>query len=290
VLWLLISVSTAGFFVLIVKNTPVWFSLTAGLALIWIGFVWIPRSSVNVISRSIAVFLAPGYAKLLSYLYPVFKHSEKRVDSLRHNRHTGLYEKSDIVELLHAQLKQLDNRVEATEIDLLIHALSFNDKYVGDIMVPRKKVIAVSSEDKIGPIVLSELHKSGCDYFPVYKVKKYDIVGILKLETDYGSADGRKIDAVMDGKTIFIHEDQPLSQALSVIIRSHKPLLIVINEFEEYVGIVSSKDILKELIGEMIIDDLTIYEDKRAVSQIFSHPPDNKIEKSEDTDSEELIE
>src|ERR1700728_3343448 len=48
-LWLIASLSSAGFFVLVTRNSPVWLALISSVILIWVAYIWIPRSSINVI-------------------------------------------------------------------------------------------------------------------------------------------------------------------------------------------------------------------------------------------------
>src|SRR5437762_2427407 len=42
VLWFLIGITSAGFFVVVGQTAPVWFALVASVVLVWVGFVWIP--------------------------------------------------------------------------------------------------------------------------------------------------------------------------------------------------------------------------------------------------------
>jgi CBS domain containing-hemolysin-like protein len=280
-LWFLGGLSAASYFILVSNNAPIWLSLTSSLALIWIGFVWIPRSNITPLGQKLAVILAPTVAWILSQVNPITKQASR----LKHRgaNHTGIYEKTDLAELLERQEAQVDNRIQAVEIDMVKHVLHFNEKAVSDIVIPAKKIVSVSADDLLGPIVLDELHKSGYSYFPVYKKTEADIVGIFNLSSITKTPqEGIKISALMHDGVTSVNEESNLSEALRMIIKTGKHILVVVNNFDEYVGIITAKDVLSELVGHLITDEIADYEDKTEDVQ----PEDGGVEIAQPTNSE----
>jgi putative hemolysin len=206
---------------------------------------------------------------ILQYIHPQLKHVSR---AMPETSHTGLYEKSDVIELLSVQQKQSDNRINEFEIDLLKHVLNFGDKKVSDVMTPRRRVKAISVSETLGPIVLSELHKTKHIYFPVYGAKTTDIVGILSITALTNSRLTLKVSEIMSQSLHYVHEDQYLNEALQVIIKSSQEVLIVINSDQEYVGIITAREILKNLVGDVITEEFDNYDNRELVANWFTLP------------------
>lgn len=287
-LWFLASVASAGFFVIVARRSPVWVSLVSFLVLIWVAFIWIPRSSINSISRVIAQGLAGPISWLLRYIDPPIHRIGHMLVLTRGTRHTQVYEKVDLENLLKQQSKQTDSRVDPTEIEMLKRVLSFNDKKVIDVMTSKSKVTAVELKDNLGPVILTELHKSGQEYFPVYDEKPGDIVGVIDINNIADVSETKKASAAMTKSVSYAQEEEKLTSILNVMIKTHHQLFIVVNNHEEYTGVITAKDILSELVGDSIIDDFDQHESRQAVAKRFDQVEHNLAEETKD--SAELIE
>ncbi len=267
VLWFLIAITSAGFFVVVSRYTPVWFALTAAGVIVWLGFVWLPAAKVSTYSQKLAAWLAPVFSRLLLYLHPMIDAISRLIRHYRPlNFHTGLYDRQDLIDLIDQQKVQVDNRIEATELDIAHHALTFGDITIGERMVPKRQVKLVSVDDSLGPIIMDELHASGHSRFPVYEGKKTDIVGTLYLHDLVRAKSGGTVRELMKRKVYYLHEDQSLYDGLQAVLKTHHHLFIVINEFEDFVGVISSEDILEAIVGRPIIDEFDQYDDLRAVA------------------------
>jgi CBS domain containing-hemolysin-like protein len=267
VLWFLIGVTSAGFFVLVGQTAPLWFALVASGALVWLGFVWLPAARVTFVGEKLAAWCAPVLAKLLLYIHPVI---DRIIQLIRRHRplhvHTGLYDRRDLIDLLEQQLVQPDNRIEQTGLSIALHALTFGDDTITQHMIPRRVVKAVSADEPIGPIIMDELHASGFSRFPVYDGKKDNLVGTLYLRDLVHATHSGTVRKLMKQGVAYIHEDQSLHDALQAILKTHRQLYVVVNSFEEYVGIITIEDILETILGSPIIDEFDQYDDVRAVA------------------------
>ncbi len=267
VLWFLIGVFNAAFFLFVVLFSPPWFALTVSAALIWIGFVWLPARDVTRFGTWAATRLAPALAWILNYLHAPIDRVFRFIKSHRPiSIHTGLYDKYDLLDLLERQQVQADNRVDRTELEIARRALSFGDLTVSDVMVPRRIVKTVSVSDTLGPVLMSELHDSGYSRFPVYENKKGNIVGTLFLHDVIKAKQGGSVKDVMKKHVNYLHEEQSLADALQAILKTHGHLYVVVNSFEEYAGIVTIEDVFEQIVGSPIIDEFDQYENLRAVA------------------------
>ena len=267
VLWFLIGVSSGSFFIIVAAKAPFWLALVLSVMLIWLSFVWVPAAQATKLSQRVAAWLAPVLAKILVYVHPVidyiiqFIHKHKPVTV-----HTGLYDRHDLITLINQQQVQPDNRIERAELEIALHALSFGDDTIGQHMTPRRVVKSIAADEPLGPIVMDELHSSGHSRFPVYEGKKDNIVGTLFLRDLIAAKHGGAVRSRMKKEVSYIHEDQSLHDALQAILKTHHQLFIVVNSFEEYVGVISIEDVLETIIGKPIIDEFDQYDDLRAVA------------------------
>jgi CBS domain containing-hemolysin-like protein len=235
------------------------------LAIGWL--LLVPSDELTRSGLWLAKKLAPGIAWLLERLHSLltvvigFVRRYRRVYV-----HTGLYEKSDLVALLERQKNQSDSRISEDEIELLQHALTFGDKLVSDILIPQRIVQMVTTNDAIGPVLMDELSKSGHSRFPVYDGKRDNVVGVLYLHDLIGAKHSGTVADVMSYKLTYVHEDFTLYQALQAFLRTKRHLFVVVNSFEERVGILTIEDVLEQVIGKPIMDEFDKYDDLRAVA------------------------
>jgi len=266
-LGLIVLFSAAVSFVLFSRALAGWFAVIVIAFLLWLGFLWLPSARLTTISVRIAEWLSPAVNSLVSFLHPVLHRID---DFARKHRHvtikTSLYEKEDLVELLEKQRELPDNRISAGEIDLLTSALSFGDKQVRDALVPKRMVKGVSVDDTIGPALMDELYQSGHSRFPVFEGKEGGVVGTLFLRDLVRKQAKGAVRDVMHPDVFYVHEDFTLYRALGAFLKTKHHLFIVVNTFEEFVGIITIEDIIEQIIGKPIVDEFDKYEDMRAVA------------------------
>ncbi len=284
-LWVIIGICASGFFVIVSRAVPPAIALLGCISLLWVGFAWIPGTRLTRPGSWLARTLTPGITWLLRHLYPLLRRAAKIVK--KHHPiaiHTGLYQKEDLVELIDQQKVQADNRIGEEEIRIARQALTFSDKLVRDIMIPRRVVKMVNETDDVGPVLMGELHESGHSRFPVYHNKTDNIVGTLYLHDLVGAKLVGKVKDIMDTKVYYVNEEKPLQHALQAFLKTKHHLFIVVNNFEEFVGIISIEDVLEQIIGKPIMDEFDQYEDMRAVAQLEAQREQRQHEQAPKTD------
>ncbi len=267
VLWLLILITSGTLFVFVSTSAPIWVALTSIAVFLYLGFVWLPAARISAVSERIAAYSAPVLEKIVSFAHPVIDFVVRTVRKHRPVRvHTGLYDRQDLIDLLATQQVTPGNRIEKLEIGIAAHALTFGDKTIGECMTPRRAIKLVAATDQLGPIVLDELHASGHSRFPVYETKQDNIVGTLYLHDLVQVKGNTSVSSLMRKKVFFLHEDQSLHDALQAVLTTHHHMFIVVNSFEEFVGVISSEDVFEAIVGKPIMDEFDKYEDMRAVA------------------------
>ena len=268
VLWGLIGVFAAVFFLAAANTFALWMAFPLSALLIWLSFYWIPSGQVTGLGRRIAAWLAPVFAWLLSYLHPAIDWIVTFVQQHRPvHFHTGLYEEADLVDLLQVQRQMPDNRIDDTSLAMAERAIQFGGRIVRDSLTPRRVVKSVCVTDAIGPVLVDELHKSGFSRFPVHDNDPNKIVGILHLrDVRSGRASGHVAEVMHASDVIYVHEEQSLSQVLHAILKLRRHLMVVVNSFEEYVGVITLEDVVEQVVGKPIVDEFDAYDDMRAAA------------------------
>lgn len=271
-LWLIIIVAAAASFVILSQVAPVPLVFLLVVLVMGYGFAWMPHTEVTQFGVRVVIMATPTITWLLSHLQPI---TSRLVRFARNHRpitvHTGLYEREDIVHLLERQKDQTDSRITHDDVNLLLHALTYQDKDVASILTPRRVVKAVKASDDISPVVMDELHKSGHSRFPVYGDTEEQIVGTLYLRDLVKARKGGHVRDIMREEVFYVHEDYSLDQVLHAFLKTKHHLFIAVNSFEEYVGIVTIEDVLEQIIGRKIVDEFDQYDDMRAVAAKAAH-------------------
>ncbi len=266
-LWVIAALSAAGLLNIVARSLPWPLAILAIVGLIIVGVTWLPNTRVTQLGKRLAQFLAPPIAWIMNYVHGPL-HAAGLFVGNRVNivDHTNLFQKEDLIELLQKQELQADNRIAKEEIDMAVHALTFGNRLVRDIFIPFSQVKSVKLTDSIGPVLMDELHDSGHSRFPVYEGKSNNIVGILYLHDLIHKQHGGSVKDIYQKQVVYAHEEETLYQTLQAFLKTKRHLFVVVNRFEEVIGIVTIEDVLEQVIGQSIVDEFDQYEDLRAVA------------------------
>ncbi len=274
----------------------VWLGVPTAVVLSLVG-VWIvmPAAKQPRVGIWLAKLASPGLAWLLERMHPILAWGTHKVRRLRPRRqHTGLFDKSDIAELLEQQKGQPDSRIDRFEINLLLHALEFGDKLVRDTLTPKRDVRMVAATESIGPILMQDLHDSGHTRFPVFEGKRDNIVGLLYLHDIIAVAHTGVVSDVTSHRLSYVHEDFTLRQTLNAFLKTKQQLFVVVNSDEQWVGIITIEDILEQIVGRRIPDSFDHYEDRTSVAHAADQPvpeasPEPPAEAETTTEAPEVV-
>jgi CBS domain containing-hemolysin-like protein len=285
-LWLYIGLTSAACITVLARVLPFWASLLVVGPLLWIAFSLIPATRITRIGAKLTTTVTPFIAWLLNYVHPVLSRSADVVERRYISSHTQIFERDDLLELIERQQRQSDNRLSDEELEIVKRALSFSDYKVHDVLTPRKAVKTVLVTDTIGPVLIDDLHKSGQDYALVREKPKGDFVGSLAFQHLSLQTTGHVKD-VMQSTIYYLHENDSLSEALHGFFVTNYPVFVVLNSFEEYLGILTIENVLKQLLGHVPGDDFDQYADPAAVA---ARHPKRKAEEKPDETTEEVVE
>ena len=216
---------------------------------------------VRTLADKFRDFVWPYALKVTDWISPILKSLRARDTAVEKLR---VYSQDELLDIIHRSPGVLSQ----AELKRLDASLAFDSRVVSDIMTPKSQIVTADAHDTLGPLVMSELHKSGHSRYPVIDGDIDHIVGILYLKELIDlKSEHQTVRAAMDKKVYYIREDQDLEHALHGFLRSHHHLFVVINEYRETVGLLALEDVIEALIGSKIVDEFDQFDDLRAVAE-----------------------
>lgn len=144
---------------------------------------------------------------------------------------------------------QEGGHIDEMEESIMRRALTFGERSVTDIMVPRTEMAALPAELPVGE-ALAELATSNHTRYPVYDEDLDDTIGYVHVKELYRVDPSRSVRSLL--RPIgFISETASIEMALQRFQSTHTPLAIVVDEHGGTAGIVTIQDVVEELIGEV---------------------------------------
>lgn len=248
-------------------------------SILWSGFVILITVPITVMihavlpwsrypepSLKMASFSAPIVSRVLRFISPLLNPAEKFVGSwISHNKTKRINSKEELLEILeHTQIE--GDPFSKDELEIAVHAMTFGDKKITSIMTPRSVVKTVRADDVLSPVMLADLHESGFSRFPVVETAMGKIVGILYSKDLAELRTSKFVKDVMHPDIYYVNEFTSLDNVLNAFLRTQHHMFMVVNEFEEIVGVITIEDVIEQIIGRKIIDEFDRYDDLRTVA------------------------
>lgn len=151
--------------------------------------------------------------------------------------------------------------IEESEAVMINNIFEFGDKDAKDIMTDRSNIVALDENTKLDDSIEVMLDSAN-SRFPVYSDSIDHIVGILYLKdainADRDKANRKKTIGSIDGlirEAKFIPETRKVDALFATMRKTKLQMVVVIDEYGQTVGIVSMRDILEEIVGDIEDED-----------------------------------
>ena len=161
-----------------------------------------------------------------------------------------------------------EGSISEGETELISSAIEVHDCEVGEILVPRVNVIAISLDYPMTKIK-DIFFKNGYSRLPVYTDTIDHVVGMIH-EKDFLAAYDRGETSIahLVKKVAVATEHMKISTLLKSFQKSKVHLAVVVDEYGGTLGIVTLEDVLEELVGE-------IWDEHDEVVEYFEKLTDN---------------
>jgi len=166
-------------------------------------------------------------------------------------------------EELRSILTDTDHLMPQKYQNMLLGILELESATVEDVMTPRNEIIGIDLEDPI-EVIIEQIQNSGHTRLPVYKKSIDRVIGFLHLRIvlshiHYADFDKQKITEHLI-KPFFI----PVSTSLHKQMLSFKTeklrIGLVVDEYGDVQGLVTLDDLLQEIVGELINEEVDVTE------------------------------
>ena len=141
--------------------------------------------------------------------------------------------------------------------DMLISVLELDKVSVDEVMTQRSEVIGIDINQPIENI-LGNLQNNQKDFLPVFNESLDDLRGVIDLYgiTSFLSNEDKSIESLIESldEAYFIPENTPLSTQLFNFQKNKKTVAVIIDEYGSVKGLVTIKDVLEEIVGELATD------------------------------------
>lgn len=160
----------------------------------------------------------------------------------------------------HLTIDQLDDYVEQSideapsrqavenEVKIFRNAMDFKDTQIGDCMIPRNEIVAVSIDDTSRDKLIKLFISTGLSKIVVYKEDIDDVIGYIHV-SELFVADRDWTTRLKP--VIFTPETMLANKMMRRMLSEKKSLAIVIDEFGGTAGLVTLEDLVEEIFGEI---------------------------------------
>jgi putative hemolysin len=141
---------------------------------------------------------------------------------------------------------------ERQESELVNRVFQFTDTSVRAVMVPRPRILALDLDTPPSQ-VLAQAVAYARTRFPVVRGSLDDTVGVVVIKDLLRCAAEGKPPRLAEllHPPLFVPESARTSDVLRLFQQQHKNLAIVVDEYGRAVGLVTSEDLLEEIVGEL---------------------------------------
>ena len=139
--------------------------------------------------------------------------------------------------------------IDEVEQTLMRRALTFGDRTVSDIMVPRTEMAALPTSFTVTEAI-EQIVETNHTRYPVYEEDVDNIVGYVHVKDLYRAPRDATLRRLLR-PVGFIAETSNIEIALQRFQSTRTPLAIVVDEHGGTAGMVTIQDVVEELIGEV---------------------------------------
>lgn len=254
--------------IILISNVfgPVW-TLFITIPFFAVIFAIIPKIKRPSVNLKFAAFLSPVLEVILRFSFPINRKIEHKLRRITiSDCETNIFSKEELVDTIKQNAHYLLKDVDSLQLDAIENILCFDKQKVGDYMTTIDKAYAISGDEILSPVVFGEIYSSGFKRIPVFRGSKQNIIGTLYIR-DISKNEQKRVNEIMHDDVFYINEFHSLIDAYSFFLLSKNHLLIVVNEFEDIVGVLNFEDVVEQLLKLRKDHKILNAEDLKAMSK-----------------------
>ncbi len=223
-----------------------------------------PKTLAAINPEPLAFSAAWIYTPLLKILYPIVWFVNLFVNQLlrvvgvdvKKSRHDALNKDE-----LKSIISDAESLMPARYQKMLMGILDLESATVEDIMTPRNEIAGIDLDASIEDII-TKIKTSPHTRLPVYKTSIDRIIGFIHLRKilvllNQEDFDKQTIINCLD-KPSFIPESTPVHNQMHRFKNEKIRIGLVVDEYGDVQGLVTLDDLLQEIVGELITDEVAV--------------------------------
>jgi CBS domain containing-hemolysin-like protein len=207
--------------------------------------------SVILLTAPPTEFLGRVFRPFISVLYG-FTNVVLRVLGLEYHGEEQAVHSPEELRLLVGRSAQA-GLLSAGDRRLVERAFLFGGTTAGEVMVPRTEVIALPAEASL-PEVIRTVRRHRFARFPVYQGSIDNVIGVLSTTDLVGLSRSVHLPRLVR-PPVLVPEGAEVPEVVDQMRTARQPLAIVLDEFGGTAGIVTLRDLVRRLLGEIGNED-----------------------------------
>ncbi|ALB44848.1 membrane protein [Clostridium beijerinckii] len=215
-----------------------------------------PKSLAIINTENIAMYTALPLIAFYRLTYPImwtFNHSTNLVLKIfgisQINEQEAAHTDEEIKLLVEDSYKH--GLIDQTELTFVDNIFDFSEKTVRDIMIPRTDMACIFIEDTFDEIINYALEEQLTRY-PVCRDSKDNVIGFIHIKDLYKlKFEGNDNIEGIIREIKFVPESLSISELFKTFKKEKAQMAIIIDEFGGTAGLVTTEDILEEIVGEI---------------------------------------
>ena len=217
----------------------------------------IPQASFSRHALLVGAKMAWFVRLIILILYPLTYPISWILDKILGEEIPTVWGKKELKEIIKQSEDSNKTSVDEDEERIVIGALEFSDKLVADVMVKPPNIFTVNSSDLLGATLLEKIKNVSHSRIPVIN-ENNRIDGVLfvkDLITYSPKTESAVIQIMRKEGFIFLDDQLKLDQAMNQFIQSKTVMGLVLDDRNQFIGIIALEDILEEIVQQEISDE-----------------------------------
>ncbi len=214
-----------------------------------------PKTTATIHAEKFALFYAPIIYFIMNVLTPVIfvvdKLSGVILKFLHVDPNSGHSKITEEELRTFVQVSHEDGVIETNEKKIINNLFDFGDTEAKDVMIPRIDMTLADVNTSYDDII-ELFRETKYTRIPIYEGNADNVIGILNIKdlilTPHD--DNFNIRSVMR-KPFFTYEHKNTSELFNIMQRSSHSISIVLDEYGSTAGMITTEDLLEEIVGEI---------------------------------------
>lgn len=165
-----------------------------------------------------------------------------------------------------AKIGRAEKTLDEANFKIINNVLSLHEIKVKDVMTPRTVVQSVQPNmtikefDKILP-------KQPFSRFPIVDEDKGLFLGYIHKSSSFEGTDSQKVKDFAQNM-LSLYSEAPLDKIFQMMLEEHNLLALVMDQYGNWVGIISLEDIIETILGKEIVDESDTVDDMQLYAKL----------------------